>query len=120
MADITASNVKNVSGSNETTGRNHDIWGTREVGLYRVTLTNSAPAGGFTFDPKTFGFQGIVAAVFISSHLLVANFASLSRYSFKYDFVGKKIVPVDATDANDDATGDDLSSIILDVLVIGE
>jgi hypothetical protein len=118
MADITASNVKNITGANETTGRNHDVWGAREVGLYRVTLTNSAPAGGFTFDPKTFGFQGEVAGVWFSKKVLVANIPSMGRYSFQYDYVNKKIVPIDATDANDDATGDDLSNIILDVYVI--
>ena len=119
MTDLAASNVTNVSGSNETTGRNHDVWGAREVGLYRVTLTSSAPAGGFTFDPKTYGFQGVVAAVRISRHILVANAATM-RYLFFYDFVNKKIVPADITDAFDDATGDDLSTVILDVIVIGE
>jgi hypothetical protein len=120
MADITASNVTNVSGSSaQTTGRNHDVWGAREVGLYRVTLTNSAPAGGFTFDPKTYGFQGVVAAVFVTKHILVGSNATM-RYQFFYDFVNKKIVPADTTDAYDDATGDDLSLVILDVLVVGE
>ncbi len=43
--------VKNLSGSNETTGRNHDIFGTREVGLYKVTLDNSYPANGYASLP---------------------------------------------------------------------
>lgn len=119
MTDLAASNVTNISGSNQTTGRNHDIWGAREVGLYRVALTSSAPVGGFTFDPKTFGFQGVVAAVYCSPHILVANAARM-RYLFFYDFVNKKIVPADITDTFDDANGDDLSTITLDVIVVGE
>lgn len=117
--DLTASGVKNLSGSNETNGRNHDVWGTREVGLYRVTLTASAPVGGFTFDPKTFGFQGVVAGVRIVHHITVANAAKM-RYLFFYDYVNKKIVPADITDAFDDANGDDLSAVILDIYVLGE
>jgi hypothetical protein len=95
------------------------VWGAREVGLWRVSLTSSAPAGGFTFDPKTYGFQGVVGTVLTFKHILVANVA-LMRYGFIYDYVNKKIVPTDATDSYDDASGDDLSGIALDVLVISE
>jgi hypothetical protein len=120
MTDITAASVTNVSGSSaQTTGRNHDVWGAREVGLYRVALTSSAPAGGFTFDPKTYGFQNVVASVVVTQHILVANAAKM-RYLFFYDYVNKKIVPADITDSFDDAAGDDLSLITLDVIVLGE
>ena len=84
-----------------------------------MTFSSSAPAGGFTFDPKKYGFQGIVAAVFVTPHIPVANVAN-QRYRFIYDYVNKKIVPTDATDSYDDASGDDLSSVTVDVLVIGE
>lgn len=120
MTDITSANVKPVGGSSAPVGRSSDIWGRRPIGLYRINLTSSAPAGGFTFDPATFGFQGPIGAVFISRHSLVANFPAMNRYSFEYDFVNKKIVPKDATDAGDDAAGDDLSTITLDVIVVGE
>lgn len=116
MTDITAASVTNVTGAAETSGRNHEVWGSREVGLYRVALTSSAPAGGFTFDPKTYGFQGEVASVHIQRRILVANVAS-ARYGFIYDYVNKKILPLDATDSYDDASGDDLSTITLDVFV---
>jgi hypothetical protein len=108
-----------VSSATKTSGRNEDVWGNRRIALYRVTLSSSAPAGGFTFDPKTYGFQGIPAAVFFTRHILVANVAN-ARYDFFYDFVNKKIVPLDATDSYDDAAADDLSTVILDVLVVGE
>ena len=120
MTDLVASNVTPLAnGATVTTGRSHDIFGSHEVGLYKVTLTSSAPAGGFSFDPKAYGFQGIVGAVFITKHILVGSSATM-RYQFFYDFVNKKIVPADATDSYDDANGDDLSLVILDVLVVSE
>lgn len=120
MTDITAASVTNVSSSStKTTGRNREVWGTREIGLFQIVLTSSAPAGGFTFDPKTYGFQSVVGAVFIERKRLVANVAN-ARYAFMYDYVNKKIVPLDATDSFDDASGDDLSGITLNVMVVGE
>ena len=120
MTDITSANVVNLNSSaNLTTGRNHDVWGAHEVGLYKISLTSSAPTGGFSFDPKAYGFQGVPGAVFITKHILVGSNATM-RYQFFYDFVNKKIVPADATDSYDDANGDDLSLVILDVLVVSE
>lgn len=102
-----------------TSGRNEDVWGARRVGLYRIVLSNSAPAGGYTFDPRTYGFDKPVAFIEIHKRLLVANVAK-QRYGFIYDYVNKKIVPTDATDSYDDASGDDLSTITLDVIVYSE
>ena len=108
------------NGSVTTSGRSGDRWGGHEVGLYKVTLTGtSAPAGGFSWDPKSFGFQTVPGAVFFTKHILVGSNATM-RYQFFYDFVNKKIVPADSTDSFDDANTDDLSLVILDVLVIGE
>ncbi len=119
MANEDNATVAAVSGVNVLSGRNEDIWGNRRVGLYRVTLGTSAPTTGYSFDPRAFGFQGPVAAVFISPHIVTAN-AALMRYLFFYDAASKKIVPADITDTFDAAGADDLSSVVLDVLVIGE
>lgn len=120
MTDLVAADITNPhSGTTITTGRTSDVWGAHEVGLYRVALTASAPAGGFSFDPQTFGFQRIPGMVFIERVELVANVAN-ARYQFLYDYVNKKIVPLDATDSFDDASGDDLHLTWLNILVIAE
>ncbi len=114
MTDLAASDVTNPhSGSTVTTGRTHDVWSAHEVGLYRIALSSSAPAGGFTFDPKTYGFQGVPGMVFIERAFLVANVAQ-ARYSFFYDYANKY------TRGATDGSGDDLSTIWLNVLVISE
>lgn len=115
----TAPTVGPVCASVTTSGRNEDIFGTRRVGLYRLTLQASSPDGGYAFDPRAFGFQGVVATVFIQPRMARANIAQ-TRYTFFYDYTDKAIIPRDATDSFDDAQGDDLSLIVLDVLVVGE
>jgi hypothetical protein len=107
------------NGAVVATGRIRDVFGAHEVLTAKVTLTSSAPVGGFSWDPKTFGFEGTVGAVYITPHILVANAAKM-RYLYFYDYVNKKIVPADITDAFDDGNGDDLSTVILDILVISE
>lgn len=120
MTDLANSATTGLAnGSVVATGRIRDVWGAHEVLLAKVTLTASAPAGGFSWDPKTFGFEGTVGAVFITKHILVGSNATM-RYQFFYDYVNKKIVPADSTDSFDDANGDDLSLVILDVLVVSE
>ena len=121
MTDLTNSSTTNQanSGSVIPTGRFRDVFGAHEVLLAKVTLTSSAPAGGFSWDPKTFGFENVPGMVIITPHILVANNARM-RYLFFYDYVNKKIVPADITDSFDDGNGDDLSTILLDVLVISE
>ena len=119
MTDLTAASVTTIGGANPPSGRSSDRWGAREIGLYRVTLTNSAPAGGFTFDPNTYGFQGVVGAVFIQKHILVGSIA-VGRYQYVYDYVNRKILPLDSTDSFDDGSGDDMSLVILDLLVVSE
>lgn len=120
MTDLSNSSTTNIAnGATVTTGRFRDVWGAHEVLLAKVTLTSAAPAGGFSWDPKTFGFEGVPAIVHFTPHILVANAARM-RYLFFYDFVNKKIVPADITDSFDDANGDDLSTVILDVVVISE
>lgn len=119
--DLTNSSTTNIAnGSTVTTGRFRDVFGAHEVLLAKVTLTASAPAGGFSWDPKTFGFEGVPAMVYISKHILVANMATFGPLQFNYDYVNKKIVPVDAASSYDDATGDDLHLVVLDILVISE
>ncbi len=60
----------------------------------------------------------------MTPHQTVANFQSATtgwylRYNIAYDFVNKKIVAFDRTDS-DDPSGDDLSTFVIDILVIGE
>ena len=120
MTDLTNSSTTNLanSGSVIPTGRFRDVFGAHEVLLAKVTLTSSAPAGGFSWDPKTFGFENVPGMVIITPHILVANNARM-RYLFFYDYVNKKIIAFDRTDS-DDPSGDDLSTIILDILVVAE
>ena len=125
MTDLANSGSTNLANAAVIpTGRFRDVWGAHEVLLAKVTLTSSYVAGGYSWDPKTFGFEGVPGAVFITGHQTVANFQSATtglglRYSFSYDYVNKKIAAFDRTDS-DDPAGDDLSTIILDILVVAE
>lgn len=114
MTDITASSVKNITGAAETTGRNHDVWGAREVGLYRVTATNSYVTGGFSFDPKTYGFQGEVATAFI----IPRNNGTNTLWRWEYDNTNKKLYGVVTSTGAQIASGVDTSSAVLDVVVL--
>jgi hypothetical protein len=121
MTDLVAADVTNLhSGTTVTTGRKRDVWGAHEVGLYRIALSSSAPAGGFSFDPKTYGFQGIPGAVFIERAAVVANATTLYNFQFFYDYVNKKIIPGEVDDSYNDGSGEDLSTIWLNVLVVSE
>jgi hypothetical protein len=110
--------VHGVDAGTRTSGRSEDVWGARRVGLYNVTFSSSFPgtAGGATFDPRKYGFDRPVGAVFISQPL---NAVSTGRYQFTYDKVNAKIQVWDTTD-DDVADGDDLSTVSVDVLVISE
>lgn len=109
-----AVSVTNVSGSTaQTSGRNEDVWGARRIGLYRVTLDSSYTSGGEAFDPRSYGFDRPVAAVFITPQKVTATI----DYVFTYDYVNKKIF---ATDAGAESGADDLSTVVLDILVISE
>lgn len=107
----------NISGSSaQTTGRKEDIWGTRRIGLYRVTLDASYVTGGEPWNPNTEGFQGPVAAVIISTRKVAVTVDT----KFDYDFVNKKIFGTVLSSGVEIANAVDLSTVVLDIIVLGE
>lgn len=95
-------------------GRNVFVAGNRTFGLYRVTLDSSYDTGGGeAWDPRALGFPQEVAAVFITPRKV----AAAVDYVFTYDYANKKIF---ATDAGAESGADNLSTVVLDILVISE
>lgn len=113
---MAASSVTSVNAGVTTSGRNEDIWGTRRVGLYRFTPSTSYATGGEAFDPIAFGFQGPVATVFLT----VRSVAGAITRRFEYDFAAKKIKAIVTSTGAEVAAAQDLSTVLIDVLVIGE
>lgn len=114
---MAASSVTAVSGSAaQTQGRTEDVFGRRRVGLYRFTPSTSYPTGGEPFNPVQFGFQGPVASVFLTVRSVAA---SVTR-RFEYDFAAKTIKAVVTSTGAEVAAAQDLSTVVIDVLVIGE
>lgn len=115
MATVTV--VTDVSGSTaQTTGRQLDVFGARRVGLFRVANTGTYAAGGIAFDPRSYGFDRPVGAVFLTERYVAA---SATRH-FKYDHVNKKIIGYVTSTGVEIANGQDLSTIVFDVLVVSE
>lgn len=110
--------VSNVSGSTaQTAGRQLDVFGARRVGLYRVANTGTYAAGGIAFDPRADGgFDMPVAAVFLAEREVAA---SVTRH-WKYDHVNKKIIGFVTSTGVEIANGQDVTTIVFDVLVVGE
>jgi len=105
-----------VSVSTVTKGRSNDVWGTRQIGLYRVTLDSSYADNGEDFDPGAYGFQGNVQAVFISPRWTQA--ASDAADTFHYDHTNKRIVAYNG--GTEVTAAVDLSGVVLDIIVVGE
>lgn len=108
--------VTGINAGTTRSGRAEDIWGSRRVGMYQVTMDSSYLTGGELFDPRAFGFDKPVAAVFLSVHSVAA---AVTR-RFEYDFVNKTIKGVVTSTGAEIASGQDLSTIVIDALVIGE
>lgn len=114
---MTAATVKNISaGTTETKGRTLEVFGTRRVGLFQLTLSSSYSTGGEAFDPRSFGFDKPVAAVFLTVHSVAA---SVTR-RFEYDYANKKVIGFVTSTGVEIAAGQNLSTILVDVLVISE
>jgi len=114
---MTAATVTSVSGSAaQTQGRSEDVFGRRRVGLYRCTLSSSYTTGGEAFNPTSFGFQGPVASVFLTVRSVAA---SVTR-RFEYDFTAKTIIGFVTSTGAEIAAAQNLSTIVVDVLVVGE
>jgi hypothetical protein len=116
MATAAAQSVTAVYAGAKTTGRNEDYWGNRRVALYRVQGPATAGADGIVFDPRAQGFDRPVASVFLTTHKCQSG----NDYrATLYDFTAKTILVNDFTDS-DAGTGDDMSALFIDVLVISE
>lgn len=109
-----AMTVSSMSASGVTThGRSTDVWGRRNIGLYRLTPEDTAFAsGGESFDPVAYGFKGPVAAVFLSIRAVAAS----AGMKAQYDHVNKKVQIFDY----DSESTTDLSTVLIDAIVIGE
>ena len=98
-----------------------DYWNRHKANIVQVTLDNSYPTGGYAFEPKaTQGGVSDVVAVFISVR---AGVAADGRV-YQYDPTNKKIKAFEdgATVAgalDEVVAATDLSTVVLNVLVIG-
>lgn len=116
MATAAAQSVKSVDAGVTTSGRNEDYWGQRRTALYRVQGPAVAGSSGIAFDPRTVGFDRPVAAVFLTTRKPQSG----NDYrAASYDATAKAIIVWDFTDG-DVGTGDDMSALFIDVLVISE
>lgn len=113
---MAASSVTSVNAGVTTSGRNEDVWGARRVGLYRFTPSTSYPTGGEPFDPRAFGFDKPVASVFLT----VRSVAAAVTRRFEYDFAAKTIKAVVTSTGAEVAAAQDLSTVVIDVLVVSE
>jgi hypothetical protein len=97
-----------------------EVFGRRSAGLYTVTLDTSYPSpGGYAFDPKAFGFVGVVQHVLISPRFAAGATGTLTR-QFQYDQVNKKIVAIVTSTGVEVANAVDVSGCVLDITVIGD
>lgn len=94
-------------------GRARDIWGTRTVGLFQVTMDSSYTSGGEAFDPRSYGFDKPVAGVFLSPRYVAAAVGA----TFQYDHANKKILSFCGAD---ESGAVNLSTVVLDVIVVSE
>lgn len=100
--------------SHPVKGRTNDVWGTRNVGIYRLTPDSAFAAAGESFDPKALGFQGKVQAVLIFPRYVAASAGA----NFQYDYANKLILAFCGSTVTGGSV--DLSTVLLDVIVIGE
>lgn len=108
--------VTPVCASESRSGRNEDVWGTRRVGVYRVTFDSSYLTGGEPFDPRAVGFQAPVASVFVTKRHVAASI----DWIVQYDFANKTLfVTVGSTGAQVASTTD-LSTLVVDVIVVSD
>lgn len=104
-------------GTTKTEGRALDAFGARRVGLFRVSNTGTYAAGGIAFDPVADGgFDRPVATVFVTERYVAAS----DTRHWKYDFVNKKIIGFVTSTGSQIANGQDVSTIVFDVLAVSE
>lgn len=115
MATVTV--VTNVSGSTaQVSGRQLDVWGARRVGLFRVANTGTYAGGGIDFDPRSYGFDYPVGTVIVNERYVAA---SATRH-WRYDYVNKKLIGHVTSTGVEIANGQDVSTIVFDVIVVAE
>ena len=113
--------ISDVSGTNQTKGRSTDAWGARRVLFLRVVPSNSAPSTGYSLDPEKNGWQkgAQAATVIIEPHHNSSHLLASSCVNWVYDWVAKKLVPIDIA-GGAVATGTDFSCLTIDVTFISE
>lgn len=106
-----------VSGSVTTSGRNDSVGdGTRRTSFHRLVLDASYPTNGYPYDPKSFGFQGVVGAIFLSPRSVAATVTT----RFEYDYVNKKVKAFVTSTGAEVANATNLSTVSIDAFVVGE
>jgi hypothetical protein len=117
------------TGDGITKGRSVELWGTRRVSVFRVTLDTSYPSNGYAFDPKAFGHQGKVADVLIFPRFSSGATGAAGRI-FQYDHTNKKILAFQQKDPAAAGGADiqlpevgnatSLAAVVLTVLVLSD
>lgn len=102
-----------------TKGRSNEVWGSRRVSLFRVTLDTSNPAAGYAFDPKAFGHQGAVSKVEIHPRWVTGATGTTTR-QFQYDHTNKKIMVIITSTGLLEGAGNDVSACVLDITVTSD
>lgn len=95
--------------------RSEDVWGRRRIRLLKVTLDSSYPTGGEAFDPATYGIENAANAIVYIQPRFTAV-AALNVYTF--DKATNKIVATVMSTGAEVADTTDLSTVVLDVIII--
>lgn len=100
----------------DTGGRSEDVIGRRRAAFYTVTFDNDYLEGGEAFDPAALGFQGVVHQVHVSTR------PNALGAQASYDRTNKTLVLYGKVDSANygEVCHCDASTVVADVLVIGE
>lgn len=102
-------------------GRSDDEWGRRRIGQFRVALdTAYVSPGGYAWDPKQFGYPGVVEKVIIQPRYNGTGATATQTRRFEYDYTNKKIVALVTSTGVEVANAVDVSGCVLDIVVIGD
>jgi hypothetical protein len=94
--------------------RSADVWGQKRVQSFVITPDSAFAAAGETFDPVAQGFPGPVRQVIITPRYV----AAAAGANFQYDYANKLILAFCGSTVTGGSV--DLSTVLLDVLVIGK
>lgn len=101
-----------------TSRRSDDIWGSKRVHFFQVTLDNSYATGGKAADFRPYGVQDDANIRVFFGQRAPVN----AGYDFVYDRTNRKIVVFGGAAAGsaqaEIANATDLSAVVVDILVI--